>query len=109
MERFGEGDAAGVAALYTTDGRLFPPGFEQMEGRDAVEAFWKGAMGLGLAAVTLKSTEVEAIPTGGIETGEYELRTADGTTVDNGKYLVVWREDGGTWRLHRDIWNTSRS
>jgi ketosteroid isomerase-like protein len=22
-----------------------------------------------------------------------------------GKYVVVWKEDGGEWKLHADIWN----
>lgn len=24
-----------------------------------------------------------------------------------GKYIVVWKDDGGTWKLHLDIWNTN--
>jgi len=27
--------------------------------------------------------------------------------VTNGKYVVIWKRDGGQWRIHRDIWNTS--
>ncbi|MDF2760692.1 MAG: hypothetical protein K0S99_3327, partial [Thermomicrobiales bacterium] len=23
-----------------------------------------------------------------------------------GKYVVVWRREGGTWRIHLDIWNS---
>ena len=29
-------------------------------------------------------------------------------TADSGKYLVVWKNDGGSWKLHRDIWTTSQ-
>ena len=108
-KHFAERDAAGVAGLYTPDARLMPPGFDVMEGRDAVEAFWKGAMDLGITGVSLTSTEVEPNETGAVETGNYALTAADGSELDNGKYLVVWRNDGGTWQLHRDIWNTSRS
>ena len=43
-----------------------------------------------------------------VEIGQYTLGGADGTTIDQGKYLVVWKNDGGNWKLHRDIWNTSR-
>ena len=32
----------------------------------------------------------------------------DGQSVtDIGKYLVVWKREGGAWRLHIDIWNTN--
>jgi hypothetical protein len=23
-------------------------------------------------------------------------------------YIVVWRNDSGSWKLHRDIWTTSQ-
>ena len=28
-------------------------------------------------------------------------------TTDVGKYVVVWKNDAGTWKLHIDIWNTN--
>lgn len=39
-ETFGRGDAAGVAALYTTGGQLLPPNSPVIAGRDAIQAFW---------------------------------------------------------------------
>jgi ketosteroid isomerase-like protein len=27
--------------------------------------------------------------------------------VDQGKYIVIWKQDGGQWKLHRDIFNSS--
>jgi hypothetical protein len=36
------------------------------------------------------------------------LSGADGGALDNGKYVVVWHRDAGTWKLHRDIWTTSQ-
>lgn len=26
--------------------------------------------------------------------------------TDVGKYVVVWKDEGGVWKLHVDIWNT---
>jgi ketosteroid isomerase-like protein len=25
--------------------------------------------------------------------------------VDQARYVVVWKREGGRWKLHRDIWN----
>jgi ketosteroid isomerase-like protein len=35
------------------------------------------------------------------------MKLKNGKTADRGKYIVVWKRDGGQWRLHRDSWNTS--
>jgi ketosteroid isomerase-like protein len=35
------------------------------------------------------------------------LLVANGSVADAGKYIVIWKKDGGTWKLHRDIWTTS--
>ena len=31
----------------------------------------------------------------------------DGST-QKARYLVVWKREGGSWKLHRDIWNPER-
>ena len=37
----------------------------------------------------------------------YALDRKQGRTPVNGKFIVIWTRGGdGTWRLHRDIWNT---
>ena len=41
------------------------------------------------------------------EVGSYELHGPDGQEMDHGKYVVVWKKEGGGWKLHRDIFNTS--
>jgi ketosteroid isomerase-like protein len=28
--------------------------------------------------------------------------------TDQGKYLVIWKRQGQTWKIARDIWNTSK-
>ena len=59
-------------------------------------------MAMGIADVRLESAEVEAQGPLAVEVGRYSLAGADGGTLDQGKYLVVWhRDDAGAWRLHR--------
>jgi ketosteroid isomerase-like protein len=41
------------------------------------------------------------------EVGKLTLKGEDGTVLDSGKYVVIWKRENGQWRLHRDIWNTS--
>ena len=108
MEIFRRGDAAGVARLYTADGEALPPNSDAIRGTQALEAFWKQIMTLGLEGVTLQTVEVDVQGSTAIETGRYTLTLPGGAVADQGKYLVVWKNEGGSWRLHRDIWATSQ-
>ncbi len=46
------------------------------------------------------------------EIGNYDLTIepeGHGLIKDFGKYLVIWKKSmDGAWKLHVDIWNTSR-
>jgi len=57
--------------------------------------------------VELKTAEVESLGDSAVEAGTYTLYGKDKTTLDRGKYLVFWKWAGGTWRLHRDCWNSN--
>jgi uncharacterized protein (TIGR02246 family) len=107
MEMYASGDAAGIAGLYTEDGQLLPPNSEILTGREAVAGFWQFVMGLGIATVRLETVELEVLGDAAVEIGRYTLAGGGGQPVDGGKYLVVWKNEGGAWKLHRDIWNTS--
>jgi ketosteroid isomerase-like protein len=107
LRRFAQGDAAGVAALYTPDAVVFPPNMEMMTGRDVIATLWQGAMNMGVTKATLTTMEAEPAGPYALEYGVYEMFAGD-AKVDWGKYMVFWRKDGGEWFLHRDMWNSSQ-
>lgn len=109
MQAFARGDAAGVAALYTSEGMAMAPGFEAFTGREQIQALWQGAMDMGLKGATLETVELDQVDDTAIEVGRYTLSGASGNLIDAGKYLVVWKEVDGRWLLHRDIWNTNQA
>src|SRR5689334_13027257 len=43
-EALNRGDAAALAAMYTEDAYLLPPGAEMMKGRSAIATFWQQQM-----------------------------------------------------------------
>jgi len=110
VEAFNKGDAGAVANMYTMNARLMPPNDEIIEGRANIQTFWKGAMDAGIKMVSLDLADLEVHGNTAIEVGRYTLTTpgAGGTTTtDKGKYVVVWKRDGPTWRLAIDTFNTS--
>jgi len=107
MSVFRRADPEGMAALYTDDGTLLPPGGDAIQGRDGIAAFWRSVMDMGIASAELETVELDEQGNTAIEVGRYRLGTAEGKTADQGKYLVVWKRADGAWKLHRDVWNTS--
>jgi uncharacterized protein (TIGR02246 family) len=110
MAALTRGDAAGVTALYTADARLLPPNLEMMRGTEAIQSFWQGGIDMGIKEARLETVEVQARDNVAYEIGKYTLtiQPAGGEAItDTGKYLVIWKQQDGSWKLHVDIWNTS--
>jgi uncharacterized protein (TIGR02246 family) len=102
-----KGNGAGLAALYAADGQVLPPGSEVIRGADAIQKFWQGALDSGIAGAELKTLEVFGHGPTATEVGQYELRDRAGRVLDHGKYIVVWRREGGNWKLLRDMFSTN--
>jgi uncharacterized protein (TIGR02246 family) len=105
---FNQGDSATIASLYTPDATLLPPDSERIDGRAAIQAFWQGAIDAGMKMDELQAVDVDASNEIAGEVGKFVLSVPgeNGPTKVTGKYIVVWKREGHTWRLHRDIWNT---
>ncbi len=102
------GDIASAISLYTEDAQLMPSNTAPVAGKAAIEAFWQAAMA-GIKKIDFVTLEVLGEGNTVSEIGRYEAWGADGQVIDRGKYIVVWKEQDGSWKLHRDIWNTSLS
>lgn len=112
IEAFNKGDAAAVANMYAIDARLLPTNSEIIEGRANIQKFWQGAMSSGVKLVSLETTHVETQGNIAVEVGRYTLTTSGAggaTTTDKGKYVVVWKREGRSWKLAVDIFNTNLS
>jgi uncharacterized protein (TIGR02246 family) len=102
------GDAAGMAAVYTEDGQVLPPGGETVTGKAAIEAFWQGVIdALGMKGATLESVELEVQGDTAVQVGKFTILGAGDSLVDHGKYIVIWKREAGAWKWHRDIFNSS--
>ena len=102
-----KGDGAGLAALYTADGQVLPAGSDPIKGAQAIQKFWQGALDSGIAEVALKTVDLFGRGPMATEVGQYELRDKAGKVLDHGKYIVVWRKEGGKWKLLRDMFSTN--
>jgi uncharacterized protein (TIGR02246 family) len=106
---FNKGDAAAVAALYTEDAYVLPPGSAMVKGRTGIEAFWRQA---AQQMSDAKLTTLDVLPLGrsaAREIGTVTLKTKSQPPQEVvAKYVVVWRKVGRDWKLATDIWNTDK-
>lgn len=107
VEAFNNGDAKGVAMNYLENAKIMPSNSEVIQGLEGIEAFWKGAMEMGLKKAELTTIQAEGLGNTAIEEGRYKLFLGNGQLADNGKYIVIWRKVKGSWKLDLDIWNSS--
>ena len=108
-EAFNKRDATALAAMYTEDAYLLPPGTDMMKGRGAIAAFWQKQM---QQIGDVKCTALEVKPLGrnaAREVGTCTFKTKAQPPQDGAlKYAVVWEKEGGQWKLLQDIYNTSK-
>ena len=104
-EAFAAGDGAAIGALYTDTGTILPPGGAVVAGPDAIGAFWQNVIDSGIARLDLIPGEVEGEGDTATEVASFEMFGGDGSMAAAGKFIVIWKNDGNGWQLHRDIWN----
>ncbi|MEZ4601237.1 MAG: SgcJ/EcaC family oxidoreductase [Syntrophotaleaceae bacterium] len=107
MEAFKRGDAAGLADLYTENGQVLAPNCDLLTGKKAIQAFWQTLFDMGIKGIKLKTVEVEIHGDTAIEVSNYTVHGEEGQEFDRGKYIVIWKQEKGRWKLHRDIYNSS--
>jgi ketosteroid isomerase-like protein len=108
-EAYNQGDVDAVAECYTERGQVLMPNFDVIAGRQAIRMIWQGAMNImGYKGMTLETVEVEEHGDAAYEVGEYTLLGKNGKVVDVGKYIVIWKQEAGEWKLHRDIMNSNK-
>ena len=100
-------NVANMSSHYTSNATLMPPGSDAIQGSAAISAYWKGGQDAGVKRAKLETMTAEQSGDQVIEMGRYTLYGDKDAQLDAGKYVVIWKQEGGQWKLHRDIWNTN--
>jgi uncharacterized protein (TIGR02246 family) len=106
---FMRGDAAAMADLYTPDGVIFPERSEWITGREAIQRYYTPAPGRRVTHHLLTPSRIVVDGQHAYDYGTYEIAgERDGVAWGpvRGKYVVVWRRQGKSWRMALDIWNS---
>jgi ketosteroid isomerase-like protein len=105
-ESFATGDSTAFANCYTSDACINVTGMPRMCGTQALTAFFNGGVKMGINNIVITTEEVMGSKDAVVETGKYEMFVGNKVSAEKGKFIVVWKEENGKWKMHRDIWNS---
>ena len=99
------GDAEALTNLYADDAVIYAPDVPPVSGRDEISAFFTGMVSEGPMPMTIATTDVMIAESGNlaVELGSFTDPNGDG------KFVAVWKNVGGDWKLAVDTWNMNGS
>jgi uncharacterized protein (TIGR02246 family) len=104
------GDAKAVAALYTDDAVEMPPNEPAAKGRAAIQQLYeRNFKAAKISGFTLTHVESRSSGDTGYDIGSYvqSITPTGGTAMkDTGKYVVILKRIGGSWKVAYAIYNS---
>ncbi len=101
-EDFSNADSLALAAHYATDGT-----WGSIQGKDNLISAWgksiRNVVKNGTPNVLFTTNSLFSDGEYLVELGVYEFADNDYNVKSQGKYLVVWKQEDGEWKIYRDI------
>ncbi|PWL38083.1 hypothetical protein DKG77_07265 [Flagellimonas aquimarina] len=97
-----------MANSYTQDAKLIPLGIPIIEGREAIKARWEMGKETKILSHGMDASEINIIGDYAYDYGYYHGTSKKGeepVSSWKGKYVVIWKKEGGDWKMYIDIWN----
>ena len=96
-----DGDSLALAAMYAKDAT-----FGCLKGKEILN-YWGRAIRNSLKNNTrtliFKTTSLSNDSGFLVELGNFEIKDNKNELKNKGKYLVVWKQEDGNWKLYRDL------
>lgn len=106
MKAFKTDDSAGVVNCFTTDAKLMCSNQPSIEGKENIRSYFSNMMRKGIAAIDLKTIKILGDSSILAEEGTYLFSDSEKKQIDKGKYIVLWKQEAGNWRMYRDMWTS---
>lgn len=99
------GDVGAIDAMFLPDARSYPPGAPAAVGIAAIHDLTVEFLKAGVTEFREETTAFYGGAEYVVDEGTYVLTYGAGVT-ERGKYINVWKQVGGNWRIQANIWNT---
>ena len=100
-------DTSFLNNIFTEDARVLPPNSEILTGRKAISQLNTDWVNYGIYEFKELTTSFYGNQDYLIDEGTYYLRYGEENTIDKGKYINIWKNVNGEWKLYSNIWNTN--
>lgn len=104
--RFLSNDTAFYIERYCKDAEVYSPGVPAVKGRDSIRSFFYQNGNNKEAKIELPPNTIYGSESLVVEEGTYNFPDSRGGSFDKGKFIALWKQEDGKWKLYREIWNT---
>ena len=106
-------DANRCLAVWADHGMLMPPNHRSVQGREALDEYFRSLFSLSRFRFTFTSSQIQLAGDIALERVTYMVVVWPGTggspVEDFGKGLHVYgRQSNGSWKLTQDIWSSDQ-
>lgn len=100
-------DTALLNSMYTKDAKVFAPNSDIISGHATIAAINLEWVNYDIKEARETSTALYGNEEYLIDEGTYYMSFGADSIVDRGKYLNIWIQEDGKWKMFRNTWNTS--
>jgi ketosteroid isomerase-like protein len=100
------GDIATIDSMFAPDAKSFPPGAAAVVGLPALHAFTVDYLKAGVTEFRGETTDFYGNAEYVVDGGTYVVTYGPARVTERGKYLNVWTQVDGSWKIKANMWNT---
>lgn len=105
-DRFTTDDSLMYKERYCKEVVIFPAQHPTLQGREAVRNYYyDNGKNVNLTTI-IQATNIYGSADLVVEEGTYDFPDGQGGSYDKGKFIALWKQEEGKWKLYREIWNT---
>lgn len=106
-DRFIKNDTSFYYSRYCKDAIAMPERVDALIGRDAIMSYYYDNGANRDFKIEILAGNIYGNNELVIEEGTYSFPDGKGGSFDNGKFIAIWKQEEGAWKLYREIWNTN--
>ena len=100
------GDIATIDSMFAPDAKSYPPGAAAVIGLPAMHDFTVEYIKAGVTDFREKTTDFYGNAEYVVDAGTYVVTYGPTHVTERGKYLNVWTQVDGSWKIKSNMWNT---